>query len=292
VGVLAGLAGAVLALGGYAAFSRLGGATPLTVGLLPNERLTTERLKAEEPLVRFLEGVTHRKVELIVTASYEETVDAFVAGRLDLARLGGVTYVLAKERHPETVPLVQRESDKKYHALFLGSAANGVTKLEQAKGKRMGYVDPLSTSGYVVPAIMLLDGGLDPLHDVIPEYTHAHDATVDMLAKGQLDAGVSDEIVYDKLIYLQKIKRSEVNILETSPPFHDDVWVARETVDPKVRDALSRAFRALDPARGQDHLTLTALEAEATRFVAAQDSDYDPIRAMMKRLRERKLLPE
>jgi phosphate/phosphite/phosphonate ABC transporter binding protein len=290
IAFLAGLAVAALVAGGRVAVTRLLAKPSLLVGILPNQRLTTERMKETEPLVEFLGNVTGRKVELVVSASYGDTVDDFVEGRTDLAHLGGVTYVLAKERLPSTIPLVQRVTDRLYRALFLASAASGVTKLSEVRSKRFAFVDPLSTSGYVVPAAMLLDAGIDPRRDLVCEFTHAHDATVDELAKGRVDAGVVDELVYYKLGYQQRLRGTKLTVLETSPPFPDDIWVARDTLDVHMRDALVRAFTALDAAKGKDLPVLNALEAEATHFVPARDSDYDSVRAMMKKLREKSLL--
>jgi phosphonate transport system substrate-binding protein len=290
--IVAALLGAVGAVA-ISAFVSRGFARPsLVVGMLPDQRLTTERLKEYEPVSTFLAGVTHRKVELVVSASYSETLEQFVDGRCDIAHLGGVSYVLAKERYPQVVPLVQRASDRQFHALFLGSEANGIKTLEQAKGKRVGFVDPLSTSGWVVPATFLLAKGIHPERDVFPIFTHAHDMTLEALAKGQLDVGVVDESVYDRQIYLQKVKRSEFAILDTSPEFPDDIWVCRDSVDPAMRDAIVKAFLKLDQAHGQDHVTLAALEAESTHFVAARDQDYDGIRQMLARLREAKIFKD
>ena len=150
----------------------------------------------------------------------------------------------------------------------------------------------LSTSGYVVPADLLLKAGIDPMHDVTPVFTEGHDATLAALAKGQLDAGVVDELVYDKLVYLQKVKRVDFNILETSPAFPDDVWVARAGLAPEIRDEVVKAFVDLDPGKVQDQLVLRALEAEATHFVPARDEDYASLRDMIQKLREKKLFSE
>ena len=260
----------------------------LLYGFLPDRRLTTERLKALEPVTLLLEKLTHRKWEAWVGASYEDNIEAFVSGKLDLAQFGGVTYVLLKEREPETIACFQRDTDQRFQAIFVVPAGSTVEKLTDLKGKEIAFVDELSTAGFVIPAIELLNAGVDPAKDVRAKFLHSHDAVLREVADGNVDAGTVDARVKDLLSFQGKIDREKLKTIKTSAPFPDDVWVASPHLDAKLRKKIVDGFTSLDPTRGNDGQVLSALEAN--QYVPADDATYDDLRKKVKLLHEKGLL--
>src|SRR5919197_1358621 len=83
----------------------------LKVSAIPDEA-PTELQRKFAPLGRYLEQQTGMKVEFIPVTDYAAVVESLATGRLDLAWLGGFTYVQAKQRTGGAViPLVQRDED-------------------------------------------------------------------------------------------------------------------------------------------------------------------------------------
>jgi phosphate/phosphite/phosphonate ABC transporter binding protein len=267
------------------------GRRPLVLGILPDRQLTQQRLNAMEPVRHFLEHVTRQKVELLVGESYGDVVDRFVHGDLDIAQLGGVTYVLAKEREPGVIPLFQRETDQKFRGTIITRAASPIASLADLKGKRFAFVDQLSTAGYVIPCLELLDAGIDPSKDFVQiEYCHGHDAVIEAVVKGNVDAGAIDGAMQDRLQLRGKLDRSELKTLKVSASFLDDVWVASPKLEPALREKVKQAFLALDALRSTDNATLLALEAN--RYVPASDAQYEDIRKKVETLRAKGLLKD
>ncbi|MEZ0230780.1 MAG: phosphate/phosphite/phosphonate ABC transporter substrate-binding protein, partial [Planctomycetota bacterium] len=260
----------------------------LLYGVLPDRRLTTERLKALEPVTKFLEASARRNFEPWVGVSYDDNIDAFVEGKIALAQFGGVSYVLLKERMPDVIPLFQRNVDQKFEAIFIVPASSPAQKLEDLKGKEIEFVDELSTAGYVVPAIELLEKGIDPAKDITKKFAHAHDTVVRDVAAGTVAAGVLDARIMDQLAIDGKLDRRSVRTIHISAPFPDDVWVASPSLEPKIRQRILDAFLALDPTRGADLATLSALESRQYR--KADDKAYDDLRQKIQRLQARGLL--
>jgi phosphate/phosphite/phosphonate ABC transporter binding protein len=260
----------------------------LLYGCLPERQLTTARLKAFEPVTQFLEKATRRKWELWVGASYEDNLEAFTSGKLALAQLGGVTYVLVKEREPGAVALFQRDVDQAFQAEFVVPADGPIEHVEQLRGKEIAFVDELSTAGFVIPACDLLDAKIDPAKDVKARFVHAHDTVLQEVQDGEVDAGAVDARIHELLAFDNKIKRDKVRTIKTSAPFPDDVWVAAPSLDPAIRKRLVDAFTSLDSTRGTEGQTLGALEAK--RYVPAVDAEYDDLRAKVKRLRDHGLV--
>ena len=55
----------------------------------------------------------------------------------------------------------------------------------------MSFVDQGSTSGYLVPALELLNNDVDPTTGITPLFAGGHDASVQAVYDGDADVGVS-----------------------------------------------------------------------------------------------------
>jgi len=250
------------------------GARVLRISMVP----TTDpgKLARESaPLVAYLEHATGAKVELTVPLNYAAVVEAFGADRIDLAFFGGFTYVQAHKRFGAR-PLVQRERDQAFHALFITQADSPIGSLAELAGHSFAFGDVNSTSGHLMPEYFMRQAHvpLDVIRAAI--YTGGHDATALAVANKKVDAGALDEAVFEKLIRTGKLDAGKLKVFVTSPPFFDYVWAARQGLDPALADAFARAMRALDPADPQHKVVLDLLQA--TRYVPADDASYEPLR--------------
>jgi phosphonate transport system substrate-binding protein len=79
-----------------------------------------------------------------------------------------------------------------YKAQFMANVASGIKTFADLKGKTFCFVDPNSTSGYIVPNIMLKAQGLNPDTDFkAVTMAGGHDKVAIAVYKGDCDAGVS-----------------------------------------------------------------------------------------------------
>src|SRR3546814_9535247 len=78
----------------------------------------TTLFRSKAPLQRYLAEKIGTPVSLIIPTNYNATVEALGNGSLDVAYLGGLTYVKAHARYGVT-PLVQRDIDQRFHSLFI-----------------------------------------------------------------------------------------------------------------------------------------------------------------------------
>lgn len=232
-------------------------------------------IRESQPLVDYLERETHSKVDLTVPTNYAAVVEAIVNDQVDIAYLGGFTYVQSVKR-AGVLPLVQRERDRQFHSLFITNKDSGINSLADLNGRRFAFGDVNSTSGHLMPEYFMRQAGVDP--DVIAKalYSGGHDATALAVANRKVDAGALDEAVYQKLVDDGKIDKAQVRVFYTTPPFFDYIWAARKTIDPKIAEAFSAAMLKLDPANDKDKVVLSLLNA--TKYVRVEDSSYDMLR--------------
>lgn len=60
-----------------------------------------------------------------------------------------------------------------------------------AKGTDFSFVEETSASGYIFPATVLINSGIDPEKDINPIFAGSHDASVIAVCEGQAEVGVS-----------------------------------------------------------------------------------------------------
>jgi phosphonate transport system substrate-binding protein len=247
---------------------------PLRVSMIPTTD-PSKMLRDAEPLVARLEKATGRKVTLTIPQSYAAVVEALVQGQVDVAHLGGFTFVQANKR-AGAVPLVQRDRDREFHSKFI-TAREDLKSLADLKGKRFAFGDVNSTSGHLMPAYFMRKEGVDPAVVDQAIYTGGHDATALAVAERRVDAGALDEAVWERLTREGKVDPAKVRVFWTTPAFLDYVWVARKDLDPAVATKIAEAFLALDPGKAEDKPILELLSAKG-RYLKADVASYAPLR--------------
>jgi len=244
----------------------------LKVSAIPDEA-PTELQRKFAPLGKYLEKATGMKVEFVPVTDYAAVVEALASGRLDMAWLGGFTFVQTKLRTNGTaIPIVQRQEDAAFTSQFITARAD-IKSLSDLKGKTFAFGAPSSTSGHLMPRYVLLQAGIDPEKDFKRvAFSGAHDATAAFVASGRVDAGVLNASVWSKLVEEKKVDPSKVRVFATTPPYFDYNWTVRGDLDPALVKKLTEAFLALDPGNPGDKEIL-ALQ-RATKFIPTKAENY------------------
>ena len=100
-------------------FPALAADNVLRVSAIPDEA-PTELQRKFAPLGKYLEAQTGMKVVFTPVSDYAAVVESLATRKIDLAWLGGFTYVQAKIRTNGTaIPIAQREEDAKFTSRFI-----------------------------------------------------------------------------------------------------------------------------------------------------------------------------
>jgi phosphonate transport system substrate-binding protein len=247
----------------------------LRVSMIP----TTDPSKAireMQPLVEYLSRRTGAKVEMTVPTNYAAVVEALVNDQVDVAHLGGFTYVQASRR-AGVKPLAQRERDRNFHSMFVTQPASPIRSLPDLDGHSFAFGDVNSTSGHLMPEYFMREAKVNPAVISKAIYTGGHDATLLAVANGKVDAGALDEAVFQRLTSGGKVDPKSVRVFYTTPPFFDYVWVARKGLDPSLAGSVADAFLSLDAGDATQKQILDALAA--SKYVTVEDQSYDKLRA-------------
>ncbi|GAB3483405.1 putative selenate ABC transporter substrate-binding protein [Azotobacter salinestris] len=246
----------------------------LNVSAIPDEA-PTELLRKFKPLGAYLEKELGMPVKFVPVADYAAVVEALAADRVDLAWLGGFTFVQTRLKTGNAIPLVQREQDEKFTSKFISADAN-VKSLQDLKGKTFAFGSVSSTSGSLMPRYFMLKDGIKPeAFFSRVAYSGAHDATVAWVQSGKVDAGVLNASVWDKLVAAGKVDTDKVKVFATTPTYYDYNWTVRGSLDPELTAKIKKAFLALDPAK-PEHKEILDLQA-ASRFIETKPENYQGI---------------
>lgn len=244
----------------------------LVVGILPGESAPTV-MRLNEPLRVYLEKRLGMPVELMVGANYAATGEALRFGRIDIAYLGPVTYLL-RARKAKLEPFARPSHTvvgPTFTAAVIVPTDSPAKTLQDLKGGEIAFSDPASTSGTWVPRYQLLAAGLISGRDYTLRVLGAHDAVALAVANKKVAAGGLSKPVYDRLLQEKKIDPNAVRLLAESPAIPEYMWTFREGLDPAFREEIRQAFITVtDPA------ALEVFRAES--FIPAVDSDVDRVR--------------
>src|SRR3982751_6619805 len=250
----------------------------LRVSAIPDEA-PTELQRKFKPLGDYLKQETGMDVQFIPVTDYAAVVEGLATNKLDLAWLGGFTYVQARLRtNGGAVPIVQRAEDAKFTSRFIVPTASPAKTLADLKGRTFAFGAPSSTSGSLMPRYYLLQAGIDPERDFKSvAFSGAHDATVAFVAAGRAEAGVLNASVMDKLLESKNPNAAKGRGLAGTPPYFDYNWTVRPGLDPALTKKLTDAFLKLDPTKPAMKEIMDL--QRASKFIPTQNSNYDGIEA-------------
>jgi phosphonate transport system substrate-binding protein len=266
---------AALALLGFAGLASA--QAVLKVSAIPDES-PTELQRKFAPLGKYLEKETGMKVQFVPVTDYAAVVESLATGKIDMAWLGGFTYVQSKIRTKgATIPIVQRQEDAAFTSKFI-TANPAIKSLADLKGHTFAFGAPSSTSGHLMPRHFLLQAGIDPDKDFkTVAYSGAHDATVAFVQAGKADAGVLNASVWDKLVEQHKVDPGKVRVFAVTPPYFDYNWTVRGGLDPALRKKLTDAFLRLDPANPEQREIMEL--QRTTKYIPTRPENYAGIEA-------------
>ena len=149
--------------------------------------------------------------------------------------------------------------------------------LSKVKGKRVAFTSESSTSGYLFPALQLIEAGIDPVNDITPIFTGGHDAAVVAGYNGDADVGVSYDAARRTLRKEKVDVGDKVMVFNITSEVPNDVVAASallpDSLQTAIYDAIS-AYLATDEGE--------AVFDEAygwTDIRRAVDSDFAVVRA-------------
>ena len=241
---------------------------------------TQKQLTAYRPLFERLETVLGKRVVAIAPSSYGAVVEGLLAGSIDLAVLGPASYVSAKRSDPDITVFATyakkagafREEGAFYRSMLIVKKGARLQTVESLRGATLAFVDPVSTSGTVLPLHVFPKVIGMPVNKYFGRITYAGDHPKAALAvlNGQVDAAFVSGTYLSELVLGGRAKPEDILVLWRSEPIPMDPIVYRGHLCEALKDKIRKVF--LEAGGEKDKVLLDNLRA--TRFVPMNDADY------------------
>ena len=182
---------------------------PIVITFVPSGD-TGKITKAGTQIADWLSKKTGLSFKIEVGTSFGASIEAMGAQKAQVGFLNTFSVLLAEQKYGvvPAIAVVRKYSTTAdfadpdgalkdtmqsfYKAEFLTKATSGINTFADLKGKTFCFVDPNSTSGYIVPNIILKANGIDPTKDLKAVVNAGgHDKVAIAVYKGDCDAGVT-----------------------------------------------------------------------------------------------------
>jgi phosphonate transport system substrate-binding protein len=246
------------------------------VGVIPkdNPRIAYEKF---QPLVDYLTEKTPYSFELVMKKNYGETVSALGEGEIDMAFLGPLTYLHARDEYnAETIlKSITENGESFYRSVVVTKDGSQIKQLSDLNGKSFAFAAMKSTSGNLIPRYLLAENGIHLRHLEKYNNFNYHDTVVKWVLKGEYDAGAVRESVAEKYIPLGLKIIARSGPIPTGPlvigsqtPYNLVKTIKAALLDMVKTDKGKSVLRKIDPEY-------------IGGFAEADDFDYEHIRNMI-----------
>lgn len=180
---------------------------PIVITFVPSGD-TGKIAVAGKNIAECLTKITGLNFDIEVGTSFAASIEAMGAEKAQVGFLNTFSAVAAGKKYG-VVPVLavvrkystnEVDPDKDlagklepfYKAEFLANAASGIKDFPDLKGKTFCFVDPASTSGYIIPRMILKSKGINPDTDFAStQNAGSHNNVAIAVYKGDCDAGVA-----------------------------------------------------------------------------------------------------
>jgi len=219
-----------------------------------------EVIDGTQPLADYLAehlkefGITSGQVQIVSSAS--EMAQLMKDGKVDL--YFDSTYpatLISDEIGAQIILRRWRFGVEEYHSVIFASQESGITTLDALKGHVIAMDTPYSTSGFVLPAVYMIENGLKLVgkkdyseavaaNEVGFVFSYDDENTLQWVLSDLVSAGVTDDYHYDVAFPADTTEKLVVLARTESAP--RQVVVARPSLEPDLLEAIKRVLTDID----------------------------------------------
>jgi len=218
------------------------------------------------------------EVNELLGAEFAIGIEAARAGNLDILMVTPMSYFQALQvANVEPLVTFSTEAIENYTTVFITrSDRDDINTLDDIRGRTFAFVDPASSSGYMVPAVYLVEElGLDIDQMMNPGYffesavfSGQHQSSIMGVLMGDFEVAA---IGYPVLGMMgDAIDQNDFKIIARTPPIPQPMYIIRSDLPRDLIDAILDFYLQFD-----DEDYFESLHGSPTvRFIRAYHEDY------------------
>jgi phosphonate transport system substrate-binding protein len=225
---------------------------------------------------------TSLRVESRISGPKKGGEDPFSGGKADVGFMCAPSFVRLRELRTSPVELLgvapvfrdERSAGKPvYFCDVIVRRGGTVQAFGDLRGREWAYNDVCSLSGYYSLLIKLAEMGADARFFGRVSCSGSHLKSIDLVARGEVDAAVIDSNVLRMRLRESPDLRDRLRVLESWGPYPVQPVVVRSALHPDVKKILRTSLLATE-ADPRCHRVISGFGLE--RFVPVTDEDYPP----------------
>ncbi len=272
----------------------------LVIGFVPS-READALVDTIQPVADALEEALGIPVDGVVSTDYTGLVTAMETGQAQIGAFGPFSLLQARDRaNAEIILQSERFGSATYHTQFMtnnpdkycadepveiedgwlncngtADADTGPVGLEKVaeieEGTTFSFVEPASASGYIFPATILNEQGIDYETGIDPIFAGGHDTSVVAVCEGDAEVGVA----FDDARGAAETEcdvASNVVVFAYGPEIPNDGWAVAGDLPDELKEQIKQAL--LDYAGTEDGQATLESIYEITGLVEADQGAF------------------
>ena len=212
-------------------------------------------LKNSEKLVEDLKPISDYlcerlgvKVEAFTASNYIGVVEGLGSGSVDFGIIPPFSSLLAQKQSNAKPILTSKGKTGKpgYTAELYVRKDSGIKSLQDVKGKKVAFVDPSSSSGYIYPGAMLVNAGLNLDKDISYQFSGGHDKSLQLLLNKDVDVIATFDGVEDRYAKDFPQAKTDIQKLATSDMIPGVMVTTSGKMDKELQEKLEKALRDIE----------------------------------------------
>lgn len=230
--------------------------TEITFSILSAEKAQDTRV-IWDPIIADMEKQTGLKVHAFYGPNYTALIEAMRFGKVQAGWFSNFPGLEASRRADAEVFARSSYYDgSKYTSIIIVPANSKLTAEDILKCNKtldFGMGDVQSTSGTLAPLVyFFLPANKDPNTCFKTVRTGSHQANVEAVAAGVLDAATNNSTAMLELAERAPEKLKKIKVIWTSPGLPDDVIMYRKDLDPATKEKLRSFFLTYGTGEGPE----------------------------------------
>jgi phosphonate transport system substrate-binding protein len=265
--------------------------TEVTIGFNPAENVDVVEMNGKL-FSDYYKKHTGVSVKTFIATDYTALIEALRAGRIDFAFLPPFSYVKAEELADAQVLMKSvRKGQAYFFSAIIVRADKGYKTIADLKGKNIAWVDPSSSSGFIVPkASLITKGKVDPdKHFAKQVYAGSHDALVLSVLNGTVDAGAtfSNDAKGEDGAWTQFLKsdedRKKIRVVYVTDPIPGDTMATTKKFIAANKELVDKTTKLLaEMGKNDEGKAILKALYRIDSLTPATSKDYEPLRKAAK----------
>lgn len=269
----------------------------LVIGFVPSADAAGIEDKAK-PMSDYLAKELGIPVTTFVGTNFVGVVEAMGSKQVDIGFLNPLSYVLAHNDYG-VIPILKsvRKGSYQYRAQLTVRVADKIPKCDLAKdptcketfaalkGKKLAFVDPASTSGYLYPSSFMKNAGISVekgqhFSDTIP--AGSHDNAIKAVYNRTVDASWSFEDARERVAAEFPDVKEKLEVVAYTDWIPNDTVSVRKELPKDLVNKIQVAF--MNYAASEEGKKVLFSLYEIDNFAQGKEADYQPVIDMAKNM--------